>query len=270
MLIDTHCHLNILVKPQFDTLVTHTELEAITPIIQAAAQAEVHYIINVGTSLIESTNCITIAKRFPNVFASVGIHPNDATETWAHDLKKITQAVKDKEKNKIIAIGECGIDKHYKDYNLLRQQDVFKAQIELALEHNLPLIIHTRDAGDETLKCLETFKDSTLRGTIHCFSESLQFAYDAINLGFVLGIGGTVSYPKNDQLRTVVKTIDLSYIILETDAPFLPPQPLRGKQNSPATIKYIAEYIAELKNIPFSAIAEQTTKNVQRIFLIPF
>jgi TatD DNase family protein len=196
----------------------------------------------------------------------VGIHPNDCSENWQKDMREIAALAKRKEEYKIVAIGECGIDKHYPEYNLQRQKDAFKAQIELALEHDLAIIVHTRDAGDETLRALDDFRGEALRGTIHCFSEDLAFAQHAIGLGFVLGIGGTVTYQKNNYLRSELTTVDLEHIILETDAPFLPPQTMRGKPNHPKYIETIARYVAELRSEPFELIAEQTTKNVQRIF----
>ena len=266
MLIDTHCHMNMMAKKTFDIPLPFSSFESITTIIDQALRADVTTIINVGTSLIESDNCIAIAKRFPTVFASIGLHPNDATDHWRLDIVEFKKRLEHKTEHKIVAIGECGIDRHYEGYNLERQQDVFRAQIELALEHNLALIVHTRDAGDETMRCLQEFKDANLRGVIHCFSESVAFARDTLDLGFALGIGGTLTYPKNDQLREVVKAVPLTSIILETDAPFLPPQALRGQQNSPASIKIIAHYVADLLGIDFEDVAQTTTARAMSLF----
>ena len=126
------------------------------------------------------------------------------------------------------------------------------------------MVIHTRGAGPETLEVLEDYKG--LRGTIHCFSEDLQFAHKAISMGFVLGIGGTITYPKNNHLREVVQTVGLNHIILETDAPFLPPQIIRGKKNHPKYIKTIAEYIANLLEVPFEEVAEKTSDKARTLF----
>ena len=265
MLIDTHCHINTMVKPSFDTKLTELEIRNAQLIIDEAEKQGVTQILNVGTSLIESANCITLAEKFSSVYAAIGIHPNDLTQTWKDDLKKLGSFLENRP-NKIVAIGECGIDKHYPEYNIPQQQDAFKAQIELALAHDLALIVHTRDAPDETLRCLEEYKNQGLRGTIHCFSEDLSFAQETLSMGFVLGIGGTVTYPKNDRLRDVVRSVGIEQIILETDAPFLPPQSMRGKQNHPASIKIIAEYIAQLLNIPFESVAQVTTTHAHEIF----
>jgi len=265
MLIDTHVHLNMMVKKKFDTPLTSDDLKKAEEIIFQAEQNNVTQFINVGTSVIESFNSVELAKKITPVFASIGIHPNDCTQEWLTDFEAIKEMLK-KNKEYIVAIGECGLDKHYPGYNLPRQKDAFRAHIELALEHNLPLIIHTRDAGDETLTVLDEYSKENLSGVIHCFSEDQSFADHAIDLGFVLGIGGTITYPKNEYRRDIVKNISLNTIILETDAPFLPPQIIRGKQNHPKYIKVIAEYIANLRNEPFEKIAHQTTENVRRIF----
>lgn len=266
MLVDTHCHINMMVKKKFDALLTQEQLVNAQIILDDAAQSQVTHIINVGTSLIESINCVELAKMFSSIHAAVGIHPNDATEQWFSDFKEIKKLAKQKEQNKIVAIGECGFDKHYPGYNLTRQRDAFRAQIELALEHDLALIVHTRDAAEETIMFLEEFKQEPLRGVIHCFSEDQAFADAAINLGFVLGIGGPLTYPANDRLREIFTNVPLEKIILETDAPFLPPQHMRGKQNHPKYIATVAQYLAELRNQSFDDIARQTTENVERVF----
>lgn len=270
MLIDTHCHLNNIIKEKFDISLSKQEVLAAATIINEASENDVKIIINVGTSLIESENSLLLAKNYKNVYASVGIHPNDLTDTYKSDLQKIKEFLKLKVENKIVAIGEAGIDRHYPDYDLKKQSDAFKIQIEMALEHDLALIVHSRDAQDETLRCLEEYKKDNLRGTIHCFSYDLSFAREVISFGFALGIGGTLTYPKNETLREVVKSISLGNIILETDAPFLPPQSLRGRKNEPKNIKIIAEYITNLTNIPFVNVCDDTTENALKIFKINY
>ncbi len=271
MFIDTHCHLNILVKKtfeDFDALLTSEEIQQTDLIVKEAARAGVHKIVNVGTSLPESINCISLAQRYPSVYAAVGIHPNDLTDTWKTDIAKIEEYLQKKEEYKIVAIGECGVDKHYPGYNLHRQKGAFKRQIELALTYDLPLIIHSRDAAEETYQCLQEFKSPQLRGTIHCFSEDFQWAQEALSLGFVLGIGGTITYPRNEILRSAVKKVGIEKIILETDAPFLPPQFMRGKKNHPKFIKEIARSIADLLAIPVEEVERITTETAEKLFKI--
>ena len=269
MLIDTHCHLNLLIKNEFDVPLTQQDCSKAELFIRDASEHSVNTILTIGTNLIESMNCVLLAKAYNSVYAVVGIHPNDATQDWKKENFELENLIKNKENNKIVAIGECGLDKHYPDYNLQRQKDVFKAQIELALEYNLALVIHTRDAQDEVLRCLDEYRNNNLRGTIHCFSETVTFAQDAIGMGFVLGIGGTITYPKNNVLREVVKAVPLTSLILETDAPFLPPQAFRGKQNKPAYIKIIAEYLAMLRDTSFDEVAAITTQTAQKLFGLP-
>lgn len=268
MLIDTHCHINAMVKEKFDIPLEKEDFKKASNIVNQAKEWNVDCIINVGTSLIESKNCVALAKDFKKLYAVVGIHPNDLTSDWKKDLEEIKKLVKEKEKNKIVGIGEAGIDRHYPGYNLQQQKDAFKAQIELALENNLAIVVHSRDAYDETLYCIEEFAGQIERGIIHCFSEDQAFADKAIEWNFVLGFGGTVTYPKNNELRNVASKISIDSIVLETDAPFLPPQIIRGKENHPKYIKTIAEFIAELRNVPFAEIEKETTKNALRVFNI--
>ena len=265
ILVDTHCHINMMVKSTFDTPLEESTLPQAQQIIAEAHKENVKIIINVGTRSIENENCILLARRFDSVFATVGIHPNDS-ETWQYDFTLLKKWVSEKEKNKIVGIGECGIDMHYPDYNLARQQDAFRAQIELALKYDLALVVHSRDAYDETLKILEEYKNNLSRAVMHCFSYDQAFAQTVIQWNFMLGIGGTITYPKNNELKEVVKNSSLSNIVLETDAPFLPPQNIRGKKNHPKEIATIAEYIAELRKENVKNIAQQTTHNALMLF----
>lgn len=263
MFVDTHCHLNIMVKKEFDRPLTEQEIVDAQSIITEAANNHVTTIINVGTSLTESINSIVLAQKYTPVYASIGLHPNDCTAAWREDIKELAVYLQNKERHKIIAIGECGFDKHYPNFNLIRQKEAFKAQVELALEYELPLLIHSRNAVDETLYALDEFKNDPIRGIIHCFSEDLSIAQEYIKRRLLIGIGGTVTYPANEKLRTVVKNIDLKDMVLETDAPFLPPQEMRGQQNSPKNIAIIAAFLAQLRTQAVEEIAKQTTTNVK-------
>ncbi len=268
MLIDTHCHINSMVKKDFDVLLTNEQLQQAEPIIREANSCDVQVIINVGTSLMESKNCLALALHYPNNFATVGIHPNDCTTTWRADIREVEKLIQQTTPGTIVGIGECGIDRHYPDYDLIRQTDAFKAQIELALTYDLALVVHSRDAYDETLRVLEPYQHNITRGVIHCFSYDQAFADTAQAMGFVIGLGGAITYPKNEGLRDVTRTIPDDAIVLETDAPFLPIQKMRGKKNHPRYIKDIAEFIAELRQTTPEEIARITTKNAQRLFKI--
>jgi len=283
MLIDTHCHMNIMTR-KFDTKepfqpFTNDEFIQLQNIIADAQKESVTTIINVGTNYIESIACIQIAQLFENCYATIGLHPNDSDDNWQKTIELFKILLETKEdpsllfelrrggQARIVGIGECGIDKHYPDFNLRQQQDVFHAQIQLALEHDLALVIHSRDADQETYDVLAQYRgEKNFRGTIHCFSSDERYAQKYLDLGFVLGFGGTVTYPKNETLRNVVTMIPLEKIILETDAPFLPPQSLRGKPNHPAYIKIIAQYIAQLRGESFETVMETTAKTTQKLF----
>lgn len=271
MLIDTHCHINIMLRG-YKTKSTYAELSPdeikhANNIIEQAESSETKLIINVGTDLIESQTCIELAQLYKNCYAIVGIHPNDLTENWKTEFSKISDLVKNKFENKIIGIGECGIDMHYENYNLSRQQDAFKAHIELALEHNLALSIHSRDGAEETFKIIDEYsKESNFRGIMHCYAYDQGYAQQAIDFKLALGIGGTLTYRKNEILRIIVKSIQLKDIVLETDAPFLAPQIVRGTENCPANIKIIAEFIANLRETSYENVATTTTATVKKLF----
>lgn len=269
-LVDTHCHINAIVKKKFDVPLLLKELADAKAIITRAKEHNVTIIVNVGTSLPESENCIKLAQMYPSNFAVIGIHPNDCTPQWKQDFAKIIQYSQEKKPNKVVGIGETGIDRHYPNYNLGRQQDVFKAHIELALEHDLGIVVHSRDACDETLTIIDQYaKDiPKKRLVMHCFSYDQACANWLIERNFLLGIGGTITYPKNNILRDVVLQTPLKNIVLETDAPFLPPQSFRGKTNYPHHIAIIAKYLAKLKSESLHTVANITTQNAQTLYAL--
>jgi TatD DNase family protein len=265
-LVDTHCHLNLLVNPTFNTSLTDQHLKQAAPFIEAAQQENVLKIINVGTSIIDSQNCIALAQRYSNLFVAVGLHPSDISANWHDDFKQITTWAQQAKEHAIVAIGETGLDCYRSRENLPQQLASFKAHIELALTHNLAIIVHTRAAAEETLNVLHEYKKELSRCVIHCYPYDRTFAQEALSCRCFLGIGGPITYPKNVQLQTVVQEIDLSHIVLETDAPYLPPQIIRGQKNSPMHIRTIAQAIADLKNTSLEEVASITTHNASSVF----
>ena len=291
-LIDTHCHINVMIKEKFDTLLKPEEFELAKQIEKDSELEGIKYILNVGTSIVECINCINLAKQNKNMFAAVGIHHCDITSDWKSDLKKIREFLTNKEENKlftntkkenkhlannngqegkrftnkIVCIGECGLDMYHRQDTIAEQKDLLKAQIELALEYKLTLSIHMRQATEQMHYLLEEFKKDNLTGVMHCFPENKEFADYVIGLGLLVGIGGPITYPKNITLQETVAHIALDKIILETDAPYLPPQSIRGKQNHPKYIVEIAKQVAKIKNVSFEEVAEQTTKNALNLF----
>lgn len=266
MLIDTHCHLNMIVKKDFDRPLTEEEINLAKFYIDNAYENNVKRIVNVGTSLTESLNCINLAKKYKHVYATIGIHPNDLTKDWKKELQELNKLIKNKEENKIVGIGETGMDFHYPEYKIQTQKDAFKAQIEMSLENNIGLVVHTRDAAEETLEVLSEFKGQIKKGIIHCFSENLDFAKEVIKMKFAIGLGGTITYPKNEHLREISKAVKINDIVLETDAPFLAPQSIRGQQNTPKEILTIANFLTELRNENLESVEEETTERASFIF----
>ncbi len=266
MFIDTHCHLNMMIEKQEEQALNEDDIKKIKQICNQANANDVGKMINIGSSLQDSIDSITIAKQISCVWAVVGIHPYDCTHDWQEKLSEIKKLIKNRSENKIVGIGECGLDFYRKPYNEQIQKSAFKYQIELALENNLPMVIHVRDAADEALKILDEYIKNNPRGVLHCFSQNMDFAKQVLDWGLYIGIDGHITYPKNDALRETIKNVPLDRLLLETDAPFLPPQQFRGKQNSPAYIPLIAQFIADLRGIKLKELEQATTQNAQDLF----
>lgn len=270
MFIDTHCHLDMIVKKEFDTHIDAHQMRLVADVIDEAREHQVEKIITIGTSLIGSANAIAMAKQYPGVYATVGIHPCDAQELGAPGIITMNDTMhrwlKEKEKHKIVAIGEIGLDFYHKPFNRRLQEDFFKAQLELAVVYALPVIIHSRDATDEVLEIIEPYVLGGLRGVLHCFGHGIEVAHKVMAWGWFVGIDGPITYPKNDALRAEVKEIPLEYIVLETDAPFLPPQSFRGKTNKPAYIGLIAQELASVKGCSIACVKDITTRNAMTLF----
>lgn len=268
MIVDTHCHIPMIVDENINKALTNQDYEKAEQIIDQAALVGVKKFVTIGsTSYQESVNCSLLSKRFESVFAAIGLFPHDCTSTWLHDLQALVPLIKSNDK--IVAIGECGLDFHYPDYIAARQKDAFKAQIELALEYDKAIIIHTRQATDETLRIIDEYKNHVPRGVFHCFSEDIEFAKYVISLGFYIGIPATITYPKNNRLREIVSVLGLEHVVLETDSPFLPPQHMRGKKNYPCEVATVAQYIAQLLSLDVQDVARITTANATRLFRLP-
>lgn len=266
MLIDTHCHLEFILSHEKIEKLSFYDIDLINTIVRSAHEKSVTKIITIGTDYQRSLLCTEIAQAIPSVYCTVGIHPCDAHEDWATDFEKIKKLVVNKEKNKIVGIGESGLDFYHPNFNVDRQKDVFTAHIELALQYDLALVVHTRSAIDETLALLNPYTKNNLKAVIHCFDQDWPLAQEIIKMNFLMGIGGIVTYPKNENLRTVVLNDQLNNIILETDAPFLPPQVIRGKQNEPAQVHTVAQYLANFLHWPYEMVAEKTTHNALKLF----
>lgn len=274
MYIDTHCHLNMMINAKENVPLSCEDLNAIKPFVDDAYNENVKAIITVGTGIIDSHNAIKLAQHFPNVWATVGVHPCDEPSLHDQDIQTVLaplhNLLKEKKQNKIVAIGEIGLDFYHKPFDAEQQAALFKAQIELALLYDLPIAVHVREAGEQVFAILQEYQGRGLRGVIHCFLQSLEFAQTVIDWGFFIGIDAPITYPKNDILRDTIKQIRLERIILETDAPFLPPQIFRGKQNKPAYIPLIAKALADVKHASLNTIEDITTQNACDLFGISY
>lgn len=265
MFIDTHCHLNIMVNKVPEAILNDAQLSMLENLIRESNESGIEKIVNIGTSYNESLNSVLIAKKYDSVFAAVGIHPTDCNEDWKIEFEKIKKLVSNKEENKIVAIGETGLDFFHKPFFKERQIEAFIAHIELSITHDLPLVIHVRDAAEETLKVLEKYKGK-IRGVNHCFVHSLEFAKTIMSWGLFIGIDAPITYPKNEILRNTLKELPLEFMVLETDAPFLPPQKFRGKSNYPKYIPLFAQVLADLKGISLLDLEIITTTNAKKLF----
>ena len=248
--IDTHCHLDKL---------DSTPEEAIIE----AKQAGVQRMVTVSVDEPSLDFVSSMVQQFPEVYGSVGFHPHDAAELTEDLEQKIRKLAL--EEKKLIAIGETGLDYHYMYSSAEVQQQVFSKQLQLAVELNLPVIMHSREAETDTLNILQEIPVPPL-GVAHSFTSSFGMAKTLIEMGWYIGINGIVTFKNAEDLREVVSWLPLDRLLLETDSPFLAPIPFRGKPNKPAHIPAIATFIAELRGISLEQLSEQTSANAQRLF----
>lgn len=248
MFIDTHCHLS---KEYYDD---------IDLIIQENIEASIDKMIISGCEIESIDEAIEMTLKYDMVYATIGYHPDQANIVVEKDLIHLENLLKSHKK--ILGIGEIGLDYHYDGTNKEKQKRLFEIQLKLAEKLNLPVVIHSRDAVKDTIEILNKYK---VKGIIHCFSGSLETANIYIKMGYKLGIGGVVTF-KNSKLPDVVKNISLDNIVLETDSPYLTPDPYRGSVNSSKYIPLIAEKISTIKNISKEEVAKITTINCNDLF----
>ena len=251
-LIDTHTHLYVReFREDIDSVVERAINEGV----------EKFYLPAIDSS--ENDALLELEKKFPGkMYAMAGLHPCSVKENYKEELAAIEQQLSQRE---FAAIGETGLD-FYWDITFTKQQyESLHTQAEWAIQYKLPLVLHTRNAIQETIDVIKEYKETGLTGIFHCFSGTLSNAKEIIDSGFLLGIGGVVTF-KNSGLAEVIKDIDLKYLVLETDAPYLAPSPYRGKRNESSYLKYIVQKIAEIKDLTVEEVAAQTTKNANNLF----
>lgn len=244
-MIDTHAHILSEFYDDIDEL------------IEELKNKDIIKVINCADSIETSKEVLNIYNKYEGyLLPAVGVHPENIDNSNLEDLENILK------EHKVFAIGEIGLDYHYNDENKDEQKEYFIKQLDLAIKYDLPVIIHIREAMQECFDILKTRKN---RGIIHCFSGSVEMAREYIKLGYKLGIGGVLTF-KNSKLYEVIEKIDLKDIVLETDSPFLSPEPYRGKKNKPCNVLYVAKRIAEIKNIPLEEVINTTTATAKQIF----
>jgi TatD DNase family protein len=254
MLVDSHCHLDRLDLTKYDGKLALA--------LDAAKQADVGHILCVCIDKDNAAAVAKIANDHRNISASVGVHP---TETAEGDLtlpELITQA----SQPCIVAIGETGLDYYRSSGDLTWQQERFRRHIRAAKEVGKPLIVHTRDAREDTIRILREERAEEVGGVLHCFTENWVMAEQAISMNFYISFSGIITFQNAAELRTVAQQVPLNRILIETDAPYLAPMPYRGKPNEPAYVHYVATTLAALRNIHYDEIAAQTTENFFTLF----
>ena len=247
MFVDTHCHLY------------RSYYEDLDDVIEQIKQSEIYRVINNGCD--KDTNCEVLesVSKYDLVYGAIGIHPESANEYIQEDLDFIEEHIKD---SKIVAIGEIGLDYYWVKNNKEKQKELFEYQLKLAEKYNVPVIIHSREATQDTIDILKKYK---VKGIIHSFSGSYEVAQIYIKMGFLLGINGVVTF-KNCNLKDVIEKIDVSNIVLETDSPYLTPVPNRGKRNDPTKVMDIARFIADIKGISIEELSKEINGNLSKVF----
>ena len=244
MIIDTHCHVIDLEYDNIDEIIN---------------RFKDNIMIISGYDSISNRNVVDIVKKYKNVYGTLGFHPSEVDKFSEEEFNYIKNNINN---SKIVGIGELGLDYHYSSENKEKHQQLFEYQLSLAEKYSLPVVIHTRDATNDTINIL---KKHNVKGIIHCFSGSYETACQYINMGFLLGIGGVITF-KNCHLKETVKKLSLKNIVLETDSPYLAPVPYRGKINSPKNIPVIAEFLAKELEQNVNSIEKITTENTKSLF----
>ena len=252
-LVDSHCHLDRL-----DLTADQGDLNRLLTRAQANG---VKHLLNVCITLTDFPSVIQVAEKYPFVSASVGLHPNEQNEDI--DLPTLLQLGAHP---KVIAIGETGLDYFRSTGDLRWQQQRFRLHINAAKALNKPLIIHTREASDDTIRMMQEENAKEVGGIMHCFTEAWHVAQAALDMGFYISFSGIVTFKNASQIQEVAKQVPLDKMLIETDAPYLAPQPYRGKSNEPGYVRYTAAYLANLRNLSIDAFAAQTTENFFRLF----
>lgn len=248
MFIDTHCHV---LSEYYDN---------IDEVVNQCKKNNVNRIIVNGCDINSNKEVLELVSKYDIIYGAIGFHPTELDDFNDEYFEFLENNISNP---KIVAIGEIGLDYYYDNTDKNKQKEIFKRQLDIANKYSKPIIVHSRNSIQDTYNIL---KEYNLFGSIHCFSGSVEMAREFIKIGYKLGIGGIITYKNAKNIREVVKNIDLSYILLETDSPYLTPSPYRGKNNSPEYIPLIASTIADIKNISINDVSKVTTASAEEIF----
>jgi len=251
MLIDSHAHL--------------VSLENLPEVLQRAEENNVEKIVSISSDLPSTEATISLADEYDYIFATTGLHPHSAKEMCEEVLLGIDRFA---ENDKVVAIGETGLDYFYMNSEKEIQINSFTEQIRLGKKHELPVIIHVRDADQDMLEILKKKSMADAPGVIHCFTGDFDTAKKYLDLGFYISFSGIVTFKRSEELREAAKNIPLNKMLIETDSPYLAPVPHRGKPNEPSYVKYVAETIAEVRGMSFEEIAQATKSNAEKLFRV--
>ena len=248
-IVDSHAHLN---DERFDGFRDE--------IIEAMKEYGVKKIVNCGTDYQRIEECLQLSRKYDFCFTAIAFHPSEIPDDTEIDYDRLYEIIKTE---RVVAVGETGLDYYWRPDNKERQQREFVKHIELAKKADLPIIVHDRDAHADTMEILKTHKP---RGVVHCFSGSVEMAKEIVKLGMYIGVGGVLTFKNGRVLKEVAREIPLEKILLETDAPYMAPEPFRGKTNHSALIIYVAQTLAEIKGISVDEVLKVTAKNAEELF----
>lgn len=252
MIFETHAHYD---DEAFD--------EDRGELIESLKTAEIGYVVNIGASLASSRASLELAEKYPFFYAAVGVHPSETGELTEENFNWLREACRNP---KVVAVGEIGLDYYWDTPERAVQKEWFIRQMELAKEVRLPAVIHSRDAAEDTLKMIQGSDLKSVGGIIHCFSYTKEMAKAYIDMGFYLGIGGVITFKNAKKLKEVVEYAPIESLVLETDSPYLAPEPKRGQRNSSLNLTYIAEKIAEIKGLDYETVVAVTEENARKAY----
>lgn len=252
MLIDSHAHLD---DKRFD--------KDRADIIKNLKKENVSIVINPGASFASSVRAVSLSEKYDLIYAAVGIHPHDVKDMDENTIEALENLAK---REKVVAIGEIGLDYYYDNSPRDLQKKWFREQIKLAKKVKLPIIVHDRDAHADTLHIIKEELDDNLTGVLHCYSGGAQLAKEFIEMGFYISFAGPITFNNSKVSKLVAKEIPLDKILIETDSPYLTPHPHRGKRNEPLYVHYVAQMIAQIKEISFEEVARVTSQNTKTLF----